>query len=763
MKTNKLFLRNIALCAMSALVLFSCKEDLVVDPEDPSGDESETLTLEATFANSTIGDFTVASWEEIDEIVLLSASDYVEFDQIGVDGATATFEGTNGTYVGAIAPAKKSKLELKETQSYKENAVDPAAMLLYAPVSEDAKSIEFKNLCGIVSVPVKMAEGEDNLESVTLISNDKISGEATYDGSALVFSDEASNEVGVRAGFAGLPISDANGATLNIVVPPTTITSIHVKTKSGAEMLVEVNMTVKANEIAPAAEIVFKPMVSIELVDGVYEISSTSGLHAFRDMVNGLDNSTGIEVEGATWGTVMIDIDAKLMENIDLGGDPWIPIGSTANWATERYTGTFDGNGMTISNLQVDITKNNAGLFSGIYGGSIIKNLSLENIDITGNLQSAGLVGNVEGTLDADPTIIENCHVLSGTVQGLKGKVGGVVGVVGNNVHIKGCSNAANVHGVEARIGGITADNWGTYMVIEDCHNTGKITSTAGQVGGITSFLGENAIVKDCSNTGAITAETAWDAGGLVGWSNKVNHKIINCSNSGEVNGICRVGGVVGCIQNSGLVAGCTNSGKVTGTGVVDNNNFSATGGVVGACQVTSFIFGASNSGAVKGGGDVGGVVGHFKQGSVVGACSNIGVVTGQRITGGVLGVAGSWEEGDAPTIFASYNTAMPKQESGEDYNFGIVDAVIGNPIFTGCFATMDAKVSYMKQSEIEGEPAIVEKIDAYEGISQVESIDAATVDAMNAAIAAYNAEPTNVITCGFTFAADGTITEVPQ
>ena len=90
-------------------------------------------------------------------------------------------------------------------------------------------------------------------------------------------------------------------------------------------------------------------------------------------------------------------------------GAGWDPIGGVSGSA---YTGNFDGQTFTISNLYIDRTSGNyAGLFAYLNGGSgtTVKNVSLVNVDVTLNVTSgssvhvgglAGRVGNGGVTLE---------------------------------------------------------------------------------------------------------------------------------------------------------------------------------------------------------------------------------------------------------------------------------------------------------------------------------------------------------------------------
>lgn len=130
-----------------------------------------------------------------------------------------------------------------------------------------------------------------------------------------------------------------------------------------------------------------------------YEVYNAEGMKNIAKLVN---------EEGKT------DINITLTDNIDLTGIDWPPIGKDDNKA---YTGTFDGNGKTITGLTVTGSDRYTGLFGFIKG--TVKNVVLTEINIT----SGTFVGGVAGWSFGGN--IENCSV-SGSVSG--SDVGGVVG-----------------------------------------------------------------------------------------------------------------------------------------------------------------------------------------------------------------------------------------------------------------------------------------------------------------------------------------------
>ena len=93
------------------------------------------------------------------------------------------------------------------------------------------------------------------------------------------------------------------------------------------------------------------------------------------------------------------------------------PIGN----GPHRFRGIFDGDGHTISGIRISGSDSYLGIFGGCYG-SMVKNLTLTDAQISGDLRVGGIVGdNYLGT-------VENCHVVNSTLSGSGLYIGGAVG-----------------------------------------------------------------------------------------------------------------------------------------------------------------------------------------------------------------------------------------------------------------------------------------------------------------------------------------------
>lgn len=193
-----------------------------------------------------------------------------------------------------------------------------------------------------------------------------------------------------------------------------------------------------------------------------------------------------------------MDASYIVANDIVLSGN-WTPLGES-DITYEHFTGTFDGNGYTISNLGMDYENGNyVGLFA-INEGTI-KNLSVEVSDIGGYHYVGAIAGKNSGTI-RNVTVTQNSAFSSGNgVTGYSKQesyAGGVAGFNGENAVIEGCFVKVCVNGYYF-IGGITGANRGT---IRQCAFTGGVnhvvsnTSGIGYIGGIAG--GAHGTVTDC-------------------------------------------------------------------------------------------------------------------------------------------------------------------------------------------------------------------------------------------------------------------------
>lgn len=325
-----------------------------------------------------------------------------------------------------------------------------------------------------------------------------------------------------------------------------------------------------------------------------------------------------------------------LMNDITLTSN-WTPIGSYANNGNfyNAFRGQFNGNGCTISNVNVDTTSDTThatGFFACIYGSSAkVENVNLKNVDIKGGgSYTGGLVGLIR-----NDSRISNCSV-SGDVSG-KSSTGGLAGENSYSATITSSYATGSVSG-NNNTGGLIGGNSST---VTDCYATGKVTGTGNGTGGLVGYNNFYAVVKNCYATGSVTSTNRY-TGGLVG--NHNGESVTNSYATGSVSGTSSTGGLVG--QNAKIIANCYATGKVTGSG-------DYTGGLVG-WNYGSTITNSYTLGNVSGTSFVGGLVGQNE--ATVTNCYCMGnavSTTSASSVGGFVGCARS----SSATVACFYNT----------------------------------------------------------------------------------------------------------
>ncbi|MCL2805183.1 MAG: InlB B-repeat-containing protein [Treponema sp.] len=140
------------------------------------------------------------------------------------------------------------------------------------------------------------------------------------------------------------------------------------------------------------------------------------------------------------------------------------------------FTGSYNGNGFQISNLNItNATRDNLGLFAVNEG--TISNVVLYNTTLNGRDNVGGIAGQNKGT-------IENSSVSASGI-GIDGRdnIGGITGLNTVDGTVKNSKTSGNIHSRRNNIGGITGENIGK---VEFCYSISNIICSAGFAGGIT-------------------------------------------------------------------------------------------------------------------------------------------------------------------------------------------------------------------------------------------------------------------------------------
>lgn len=258
----------------------------------------------------------------------------------------------------------------------------------------------------------------------------------------------------------------------------------------------------------------------------------------------------------------------------------WNPIGDS-----HPFKGIFDGNGHTVSDLYINSSGYNLGLF-GQVAGAEIKNVTVQG-NVTGfydeeNSLSGQYVGLVLG-VGTSGVKLENCES-RGSVTGYK-YVGGIVGQVpSSGGTITMCTNRATVKNYSGQSGKYFGGIVGRGCGLSLCANYADITTESNNVGGLAGVLSTDSNRKgmnNCMNVGNVKGKQ--NVGGLVGNCCAANN--VNNYSSGRVEATSQYAGLlVGTYTNSPSAAfentyyvkegfvvenGTTTAGKYYGNGTI--------------------------------------------------------------------------------------------------------------------------------------------------------------------------------------------------
>ena len=290
--------------------------------------------------------------------------------------------------------------------------------------------------------------------------------------------------------------------------------------------------------------------------NGNFKITSAEDLAKLAYFVN----TEGFDTSNATF---------YLAKDIDMEewctNNTWEPIGCTY---PNCFKGTFDGNGHSIKNLKIN---GSIGDFQALFGNtesSNIKNLGIENINISTNAGASGLIGFINSDVE-----ISNCYV-TGNIKGNK-FAGGLVAHCNASLYMESCYSEAKITSTDIIAGGLIGECYDAELT--NCYATGNITGND-RVGGLIGTSSQTELTN-CYATGNATGSDR--VAGLIG--NCYFTELTNCYATGNVTGNRDVGGLIGLYVNydsTKNLKSCYSLGTVTGN--------SRTGSFIGAVINTS-------------------------------------------------------------------------------------------------------------------------------------------------------------------------------
>ena len=218
----------------------------------------------------------------------------------------------------------------------------------------------------------------------------------------------------------------------------------------------------------------------------------------------------------AALADIAINLSNSYVLDADVDAGTWTPIAQNYG-TTIGYSGTFDGNGHTIT-YTITSASRCLGFFGNILTGGTVKNLNVA-CTIVSTYDGDGYIGGLAGQ---NMGTIIHCST-SGTLTATKGNyVGGLVGQNGRSTYagtIKECFSTVDVtaNSQSGGLVGVQGENYSSYAhsTITNCYARGTVTgSSNGNFGGLIGINRTSGEVVDCYATGAITGTSI---GGLVG------------------------------------------------------------------------------------------------------------------------------------------------------------------------------------------------------------------------------------------------------
>ena len=310
---------------------------------------------------------------------------------------------------------------------------------------------------------------------------------STVSGTTAAIDIVSSAKDGVKAAIEALFMENPMLTTLTVngtlnEVQQATLAEV-LTVHSGVKLIMDMN----ENEVSEAVTNLAneKQLGGYAIADeGTYTVYTVAGLQKWSEAVSESEKTN------LTLGADILLPTHNI--SVDENGRP-----SGSNWKTvPSFNGTIDGCGHSIVNLRT--YGSDASFIDFGETSAVIKNLTFLTPVV---YQSSTYLGVIAGRFNG--TLIENCHVVGGSVTGDNNDVGGLVGGIRSKyVKIFASTNSAKVKG-ERWVGGIAGygnvgGSFGPAIVA--CVNTGVVSGNS-QVAGIFGCAGGLDRVVACYTT----------------------------------------------------------------------------------------------------------------------------------------------------------------------------------------------------------------------------------------------------------------------
>lgn len=441
-----------------ALFFSACQRE----EEGRSGDdEAKTYTLKADFAENgaraSMDDEGLCSWSAGDQIAVYDAvsGSFCTFTTSEGDG-TFSFTGTPGEsyeFTHAYYPASFASATRTVTLPSAYSVADLQSRSSF-PIAGSVQdgTICFRHLAALLKynlkgVPATATSVEFSSPTVSLSGDFAVEGSSIDDGwvsadgenvtdhaDVSVKSGGSYAEIHARDGSAKVCVPLTPGAYQDLILYlpiPVGAYAFTTTIKDGDEVLYE-NTTLRLNDIYRGHLVTIRPYKP--------GFGGGTGSPESPYLIN--TPAHFMELSGMS-DPDFLAAHYRQTADIDLASAAFTPCGTSA----APFSGVYEGDGHSISNLSVTAAGDNVGLFGGFSG--TVRNLSFRSASVSGSAQNVGIIAGLMkgGRIDA-------CRIDAASTVSAGARAAGVL--VGKSLEgiISNCASHGCVYGYDC-VGGI--------------------------------------------------------------------------------------------------------------------------------------------------------------------------------------------------------------------------------------------------------------------------------------------------------------------
>lgn len=635
-------MKKIFTLAVLALTVLACNKEIAEKQIAAPNEGLMTISATTEDLSKVVLDMNAEvnlTWADTDVITVYDGSAANPFTIKSNSGASAVFEGTCDTAASmlyAVYPAAAYaepaadaiKVVVPATQTIPDGGCVDADALVAVGYAAPGQPMVFKQVCALLKLTVT---GSDIMEIVIrgkgLAGTASVNADGTINASGASLTDEIT--LHTAAGMF------APGDYFVAVAPGTT--------PAGAFSINYNTVSATASKTA-SSEVNFVRAKGLD-AGPLTGFSKTVVITTMAELFNWNASRSTADIE-----------DVKIGADIDMEGEPWTP---------KDFTGTFDGQGHKLYNLNVNRPSNacffntvNGTVKDVIFGSSNGTSYDGSSAIVQDNPEDDGASWRYAGVVTrlSEGSVLENVKnfapVTVAATSLSKTRVGGLVGVVAGAATVKNCVNYGDVTNAAASpsaagaIGGLIGWTDAAVTVVNSI-NAGNVTvnnAVTTYAGGILSTDEVGGTFSNCENKGNVlisaSGSKAMCIGGILG--DATLSSVVDCTNSGSITCLCdgeqKMGGIIGRAYNGCTVDGCENA--ITATISFNPSTTAAQtyiGGIVGNAP-------AANNGTLS----IKGCKNYAPLSSTHINVANLGGIAGMlNMTGGTLIIEGCHNYGE--------------------------------------------------------------------------------------------------------------------